>query len=381
MAARRHFGSVRKLPSGRYQASYWHLAERHTALETFVSKSDAQRWLSNIETTIHRGEWVDPTGGRMTLAKWADDWLTGRSDLRPATRSKYRHMIDSHVVPVLGRHELAKLRPSAVRAWYMDMKATYKTTADDAYRMLRAILMTAVSDGMIARNPCQVKGAGQARSSERPTASVAEIEAAVAATPDHHRLALLLPAWCQLRRGEVLGLQRRDIDLLHGTLRVDRAVVRPMKGTLVVGPPKTAAGRRTIAVPRNVLPALRHHMDRYVRSEPDAWLFTSASGGPMLPSTLDRIWQRSRRKIGRPDLFYHDLRHSGLTWSAASGASIAELMRRGGHANLTAALRYQHATADRDRAIADALADLATASVSPLRTNRKRVARREANGD
>jgi hypothetical protein len=64
-------------------------------------------------------------------------------------------------------------------------------------------------------------------------------------------------------------------------------------------------------------------------------------------------------KAGRPDLHLHDLRHSGLTWAAATGASTAELMRRGGHANPRAALRYQHATADRDKALADALGALA----------------------
>lgn len=355
---RRHFGSVRKLPSGRYQASYWHLAERHLAPEMFVSKSDAQRWLSNIETAIHKGEWIDPGGGRVTLSSWADEWLTSRTDLRPVTRAKYRYMLDRHVLPVLGGYELAKLRPSVVRAWYMDMKGKYKTTADDSYRMLRAVLMTAVSDGLIPKNPCQVKGAGHAQSAERPTASVAEIEVAAAAVPEHHRLAVLLPAWCQLRRGEVLGLQRRDIDLLHGSIRIERAVVRPMTGEIVVGPPKTLAGRRTIAVPENVLPALRLHLEKFVGPELDAWLFTSMGGGPMLPSTANRIWQRARKVIGRRDLFYHDLRHSGLTWSAASGASVAELMRRGGHANPTAALRYQHATDDRDRAIAAALAQL-----------------------
>jgi len=150
-----------------------------------------------------------------------------------------------------------------------------------------------------------------------------------------------------------------------------------MVGKAVIGPPKTAAGQRTIAVPSNVLPVLRAHLGNYVASEPEAWLFSSTSGGPMLASTLDRIWQRSRRAIGRSDLFYHDLRHSGLTWSAASGASVAELMRRGGHANPTAAIRYQHATEDRDRAIADALAELANGEVrrlndmSPLRRPRR----------
>ena len=213
------------------------------------------------------------------------------------------------------------------------------------------------------------------RSAERPTASVAEIAAAAEATPEHHRLAVLLPVWCQLRRGEVLGLQRRDIDLLHGKIRVERSVVRPMSGQVVVGPPKTSAGRRTIAVPSNIVPAVKDHLERFVGPGPEDWLFTSEAGGPMLPSTLNRIWQRARKAIGRPDLFYHDLRYSGLTWAAASGASIAELMRRGGHANPTAALRYQHATEDRDRVITAAPADLAAASVAPLGTTPGRKAR------
>lgn len=373
--SRRHFGSVRILPSGRYQASYWHEAIRHVGPQTFASKSDAYAALAAMEADIRRGVWIDPSGGIITLAKWADDWLTGRTDLRPVTRAKYRHMLDRHVLPVLGGQQLAKLRPSAVRAWYMGMRGKYKTTADDAYRMLRAILTTAVADGLIPKNPCQVKGAGQSRSAERPTASVAEVNAASAATPEHHRLAVLLAPWCQLRRGEVLGLQRRDVDLLRGTIRIERSVVRPMFAQVVVGPPKTSAGQRTIAVPSNVLPALRQHLDRHVGPDPDDWLFTSEAGGPMLPSTLNRVWQRARKAIGRPDLFYHDLRHSGLTWAAASGASIAELMRRGGHANPTAALRYQHATEDRDRAIADALAELATGKVTPLRQRQKQAPR------
>ena len=95
----------------------------------------------------------------------------------------------------------------------------------------------------------------------------------------------------------------------------------------------------------------------------------------MIPVTLNRVWQRARRKIGRTDLHYHDLRHTGLTWAAASGASVAELMRRGGHANPTAALRYQHATEDRDRAIADALAELSTGRVVRFNASRSRTRR------
>jgi integrase len=285
------------------------------------------------------------------------------------TRAKYEHMLERHVLPALGGYELAALTPSAVRNWYMGMRRRYAngTAADDCYRVLRTIVLTAVSDGLIVKSPCQVKGAGNARSAERPVASVAEVTAAIEATDERYRLAVLLAAWCQLRRGEVLGLQRRDIDLLHGTVRIERALVRPTHGPVLVGPPKTAAGQRTLAVPSNVLPALRDHLERFVAPEPGSWLFVAEDGGPMVPSTLDRVWQRARRAIGRRDLFFHDLRHSGLTWAAASGASVAELMRRGGHANPRAALRYQHATEDRDRAIAEALASLASDGVVPLR--------------
>lgn len=297
---------------------------------------------------------------------YAKAWLDGRSDLRPVTRSKYEHMLERHVLPTLGAYELAALGPSAVRSWYMGMRQRYLTTADDAYRMLRAILITAVTDGHIVKSPCQVKGAGNPRSAERPVASVAEVTAALEAVPERYRLAILLPAWCQLRRGEVLGLQRRDVDLLHGTIRIERAVVRPMKGPSVVGPPKTSAGARTLAVPSHMVPALKEHLAHFVAPEPGAWLFQADAGGPMVPSTLNRVWQRARKTVGRPDLFLHDLRHSGLTWAAASGASVAELMRRGGHANPRAALRYQHATEDRDRAVAEALASLASRPVVPL---------------
>lgn len=246
-AARRQFGSIRKLPSGRWQASYWHLWARHLAGRTFRAKGDATAWLSTVEADILRGAWVDPAGGRTGLGDYSRPWLTRRTDLRPATRAKYNHLLENHILPMLGGAELARLQPSAVREWYLELRGRHPTTADDAYRLLRAILNTAVADSLVLRSPAQVKGAGQVRSAERPVASVAEVTAAVQAVPDRVRLAVLPPAWCQLRRGEVLGLQRRDVDLLHGTIRVERAWTRPMGGQMTLGDPKTTAGTRTLA--------------------------------------------------------------------------------------------------------------------------------------
>jgi integrase len=148
-----------------------------------------------------------------------------------------------------------------------------------------------------------------------------------------------------MRRGELLALQRHHVDLLHGTVRIEQASVVPPGGRPVIGPPKTEAGRRTVAIPPNILPAVEEHLRRFVGPEPRAWLFGTSTGTAISPRNFQRYWDKARDAIGRPDLHLHDLRHTGLTWAAATGASVAELMRRGGHGNARAALRYQHATA------------------------------------
>jgi integrase len=359
MTGRRHFGNVRRLPSRRWQASYWHEGQRRVGPDTFATKADALAYLANTETDLQRGRWIDPAAGKVTLSKFATEWLNGRSDLRETTRAKYDHLLDNHILPKLGSVPISALAPSKVRAWYHELAREHATTADDAYRLLRAVMNVAKADRQIAENPCQVKGAGQVRSPERPVASVRDVARAVEAVPARWRLALLLPAWCQLRRGEVLALQRRHIDLLHGRITIEQAWSVPMGGKAIIGPPKTDAGVRVLTIPPNVLSAVEDHLERFVGPEPTAWLFGTSTGSVITPRNFNRAWSKARAKVGRPDLHLHDLRHSGLTWAAASGASVAELMRRGGHANPRAALRYQHATEDRDRAIAEALGQLA----------------------
>lgn len=365
---KRSYGTVDQLRSGRWRARYRDPATgRQLSGGTFPTRADAERWLAGAQVDQARGAWVDPRAGAVTLADHAAQWLAQHTGLRETSRSEYRYLLDRYILPSLGQVPIGQLSPSAVREWFAKLHAEHPSAASAAYRLLRAALNTAVADERIVRNPCQVKGAGAASAPERPVASIAEVEAAADAMPAPLRMAVLLAAWCQLRRGEVLGLQRADLDLLHGTLHVERAWVLPAKGKPMVGPPKTDAGRRTVAVPPNVLADLESHLECFVGPEPDAWLFGNA-GSAISPSTLERAWRTARLAIGRPELHFHDLRHSGLTWAAATGASTRELMARGGHASPAAALRYQHATKDRDRAIADALAELARpTAVTPLR--------------
>ncbi len=366
---RRQFGSVRKLASGRWQASYWHEGGRHVAPDTFQTKADATRWLSTVDADLARGGWVDPRAGRITLSEYAESWLSLRTDLRPRTRELYELLLRLHLLPPLGGYALARLSPSVIRNWFAEMSATSgpgAATAARSYRLLRTILNTAVVDEILVKNPCQVRGAGTEHSPERPVASTAQVHALADAIAPRFRACILLAAYCSLRRGELLGLQRGDLDLLHGTLWVRRAVVSLRGGNLLVGEPKTEAGYRRIAIPRLIVPDLTGHLDAYVGPKPDALVFTGEKGGPLRPHVLQAEWTRVRAELGLEDLHLHDLRHSGNTWAAATGASTAELMARLGHASPVAALRYQHATADRDRAIADALSELGAQTRAPL---------------
>jgi len=358
VGSRRVTGAIDRLPSGRWRAR-WRTLDGGRVTTTWGTKGDADAWLTEQAHTTRMGVWVDPTAGQVTLTQWAREWLDERSDLRPSTRAKYELLLRLHVLPALGPSPLSHLTAARVRAWYHELAGCHPATADDAYRLLRAVISTAVADRSIPATPCQVPGAGGTRTAERPVLSVAQVGALADAMLPRFRAAVLLAAWCQLRRGEVLGLQRRDLDLVAGTLRIERAWVAPPGQRPVIGAPKSDAGRRTVAIPGHLLAGLSEHLGQFVGPSPDAGLFGTSTGTAVSPRNLSRAWDDACRAAGM-SAHFHDLRHSGLTWAATTGATTAELMHRGGHASPRAALRYQHATKDRDKALADALARLAT---------------------
>src|SRR5579884_71394 len=220
MGGRRQFGSVRRLKSGRWQASYWWEGVRHLAPSTFETKIAATRWLSTVDADLTRGGWVDPRAGQITFGRYAASWLPLRTDLRPKTRELYAGLLRRHLLPAFGQLELGRISSSHVRVWISNMSGPDgpgEATAARSYRLLRTIMNTAVADELILKNPCQVKGGGVERSPERPIATVPQVHALADAIGPRFRAAVLLAAFCSLRRGEILGLQRADVDLLHGT--------------------------------------------------------------------------------------------------------------------------------------------------------------------
>ncbi|MGH7714503.1 MAG: tyrosine-type recombinase/integrase [Vulcanimicrobiaceae bacterium] len=342
----------------------------------FATKSDALAFLSITEADIHRGAWIDHRAGKISVKDYANEWLARRPDLAVRTAELYRYLLDSHILPELGTSSLAALAPSKVRGWHAKLAQAHSSTAAKAYRLLSTIMRTAVMDGFILASPCKVVGGGTEHAAERPIASLAEVEALTAAIPERLRLVVLLAMWCQLRRGELLGLRRRDLDALRRNVSIERSRTFTRKGASIVKGPKSSAGRRTLSIPANVLDAIDDHLTRFVAAEPNALVFTGKTGVPLTAGVLQKAWAATRKSVGRTDLHLHDLRHTGLTLAAATGATTAELMHRAGHASPNAALRYQHATRDRDRVLAEALAELAPpAKVVPIEAPKAKESR------
>ena len=228
----------------------------------------------------------------------------------------------------------------------------------EPYTELVARMSAAVRAGKIGATPCCVPGGQKhrpVRESARQVATPEEVRAAADAMPGHLRVAVLLAAWCQTRMGEAIGLQRQDLRLNEDppVLRVERQIQHITGQGPVETPPKSAAGVREVVIPASLVRVLHAHLDAHVDAEPEAWILHPEDSRriPVHPNTLRRAWERAREKAGIPWFKFHDLRHTGLTIFAQQGATLAELLHRGGHSDVDVALRYQHATRERDEAL------------------------------
>ncbi len=324
---------------------------------SFRTKAEAADFVAEERSTMGKGTWVDPREGKVLLQAYATNWLRTRVGLRPRTVDLYEVTLRRHILPVLGQVELTSISSGLVRTWYAGLfeKGLAQSTCAKAYRLLRTILSTAVEDNVIAKNPCTIKGGGVARSAERPIATIEQVQALADAIDQRYRLAVLLATFAGLRLGELLALTWERIDLHAGTISVVEQLHERADGSYDLGPPKSDAGRRTIAVPAFVIAELAVYLEVQAEGVQEGRLFRGANGGPLRRAVLFRAWDAARKEVGVNHLHFHDLRHTGNTLAAATGASTRELMARMGHASAEAALRYQHATRDRDHAIADAL--------------------------
>jgi integrase len=207
------------------------------------------------------GNWLDVAGSKVLFAAYADEWINQHPRLGPRTADVYRSLVRRHLAPTLGQIPLGQLDTATVREWRAGLleAGVSSTMAAKSYRLLRAILNTAVTeDELIIVNPCRIRGAGEERASERPVLTLDQLYALVDLMPDRWKAFLLLKTFASLRWGEITALTRNDLDLERRTVRIRRQFLT-MPGGLQLRPPKSRAGIRMVSFPAAILPELQHH--------------------------------------------------------------------------------------------------------------------------
>ncbi len=359
MAQRRGFGSVRKLPSGRWQARFTHprTGKIQSAQITFDTKADAGRWLATMETDLDRGDALDLDRGKIAFGVYGKAWLDSRGDLRPKTMELYRYLFRQYLDPLLGNRQIGRIDSESIRSWYGEVSAGSQSgvTTAKAYRLLRQILEAAVDDRVLRSNPCNLKGAAVEHSEERPLLSMDDVIALAEAIKPRYRLMVLFAGLVGLRRGECLALRVSDVVEREGrsTITVSSSIVfvggQPRREL-----PKTDAGTRRLALPSVVGKEVERHIAGFELSGDDLLFADERTATTPTITVWRRVWNNARRDAG-VDCTFHDLRHHAGTLTASAGASIRESMARLGHASPRAALRYQHAAEQRDVEVASSI--------------------------
>ena len=191
---------------------------------------------------------------------------------------------------------------------------------------------------------------------ELRTASPPQVAALLEKSTPRSRAAVVLAAWCGLRRGEVCAIRTADVDLDAGLVRVAKNWVELLESPeKYEKDPKSEAGKRTVNVPPHVLPLLREHAAEFAGPE---FFCVGRDGKRMRGNTIYQAFVRARNRVG-VQIAFHDLRHTGQSLAASTGATVEDLKKRLGHASSAAALRYIHAVEGRDLEIANALSNLA----------------------
>lgn len=356
-AKKRSFGRIRKLHSGRYQARYLGPdGVDRPAPVTFATAREADDWLAERQTEVRKGDWQDPDAGAVNFGEYAVQWVDER-DLSATTDELYRRLLRLHILPTFRAWDLDEITPPRVRTWRAErLKATGETTVAKSYRLVKAILETAVEDELIRRNPCRIRGAGKESAPERPIATVDQVDDLADAIGPRWRLMVYIAAYGPARPEEQAELRRPDVDLETVGVWVRRAAPELTTGRRVVGDTKSEAGKRFIVLPGFLRKDLERHLKWFAEKESNGLLFVGEKGAPFRRSSFGRKWRRARAKVGLPDDFrFYDLRHTGHTLSTQSGATLKDTMVRAGQSSERAALIYQHSNLDRQKEIAEAL--------------------------
>lgn len=330
-------------------------------------------------------------GERWTVAAWLQHWLEhiARPALRESSFDAYRNAVVTHLVPGLGKHRLDRLEPEHLERLYRGMmqRGSSPGNAHQVHRTMRTALGEAHRRGHVTRNVAALAKAPRVQSDPPEPFSIREVQAILRAARNGRNSARWAVALALgLRQGEALALRWSDVDLDVGTLRIRETRTRPKyehgcggtcgkkpgfcpdrrQRNANTGGTKSAAGKRVIGLPDELVSLLKLHREEQERErqlagqlwQEGSWVFASQTGRPLNPNSDYHAWKALLRDAGVRNARLHDARHTAATVLLVLGVPERTAMALMGWSSTSMAARYQHVTDPIRRRVAKQLGGL-----------------------
>ncbi|MFW2512248.1 tyrosine-type recombinase/integrase [Demequina sp. SO4-13] len=328
--------TVRKANNGKFQVR-WRAPDGKESGKTFEYKRDADAFKREIDAQMTRGDYVDPSRGRMTFEELAALWM-GDPSWEATTRERQASILRVHVLPKWGRYQIRHVTHEAAQAWVNDLCVSVRPgsraplaprTIHKVVGVFRGVLEQAVRSRRLSSNPADDVRLPRPRSSRRRYLDVAEVERlARAHTGGHDAIQLL--AYTGLRFSELAGLKVKYLDLARSRprLMVEEVVVELDSGTMHWKDPKDYE-RRPIVLAKFLVPILQARIEGL---GPEDLVFPSAAGTPMRKGNFRRdAFNPAVKEAGLDGLTPHGLRHTAASLAISGGANVLAVQRMLGH--------------------------------------------------
>ena len=335
------------------------------------TKKDAEAALIDALKAVKDGTHVDPS--KLTVGEFLEKWLSdyAATAVSAKTYERYSEHVRKHLVPTLGAIALRDLRPLDIQGYYAKAVTSGRLkgegglaprTVHHQHVILAEALRRAVKWRLLAINPAEAVDPPKVHQQEIDILDDSElVELLRAAHGTRSYPAIVLAATTGMRRGEILGLRWRDLDLDGARLAVAVAL-EETKGGLKLKAPKTGSSRRTITLPEMTVEVLREHRLAMMQErlalglgrDDDGPVFATLEGGHIRPRNLTKEFARivKRAKVRR--ITFHGLRHSHVTSLLRAGVTPKVVSERAGHASVAITLSlYSHALPDMQAEAAD----------------------------
>jgi integrase len=364
----RRTGHIRERSPGSFELRYSFGTDPATGKRKIAtatvrgSRKDAEKELRRLLRALDTGEHVDPNN--LTVRAWLTQWLTFvRAEISPRSYGCYADIVVGRLVPAFGKLPLAKLAPAHIQSVYTEWSTGGRRDGKEGplasqsrrliHRVLSAALTRAVEMQLISRNPAQVlrKRLPKIERGEMATLTDGQMETvleAIRPTPLYWPVLIALATG--MRRGEILALRWRNVDLDRGAIRVVESLEQTQAELRAKAPKNEKT--RTISLPRFAIDELRRRRREQmedllrlgVRLQSDGLVCAQPDGRPIAPNTLTNYFARVVRRLGLP-IHFHSLRHTHATQLLLAGVHPKVAQERLGHATVAMTLDvYSHVT-------------------------------------